>query len=247
MTRLSPLSLVSPLAVTFAVGVPAWQAWSGWGMSAAEFSGQGDATLRAASYAFSIWSVIYVGLGVFAVAHAWRVARDRFFQSLTWPAAIAICGCGVWILASAANARWVTVGVIIGSALAAAIAAVLAGRASSMIERWTTWGLPLLGGWLLVASTLNVSTIATAEGLLTPANAAVAAAVAVLVVVGVSAWLIGRGASVLYAVPPAWGLAAVAVAEWARHPGAAILAVAGAAGLAALAAWHLVKRLRPSR
>lgn len=54
-------------AVAFAILVPAIQALTGWGQSAAEFSAGGDGTLRAAGYAFSIWSVIYAGLVAYAV------------------------------------------------------------------------------------------------------------------------------------------------------------------------------------
>ena len=42
------------LAVAFALGAPAHHALTGWGLSAGEFASDGNTTLRAAGYAFSI-------------------------------------------------------------------------------------------------------------------------------------------------------------------------------------------------
>lgn len=241
MQRHTAPPVLIALATAFAIGVPAWQALSGWGLSAAQFSAQGDATLRAAGYAFSIWGVIYAGLVVFAVAYARGARRDGDLARLGVPASIAIAGCGVWILASGANARWATVAIIIVSAAAGLWATVLAGGGGTLRQRLTTWALPLLGGWLLIASTLNVATIATAEGLLSPAAATSVAKAAAVVLLAVASGAIWRGASALYAVPIVWGLVAVFVAERQRHPDAAAVALAAAAALgviAALLAWR---------
>jgi hypothetical protein len=49
-------------AAVFAVIVPVVQALGGFGLSQAEFAADGNQTLRVAGYAFSIWSLLYLGL-----------------------------------------------------------------------------------------------------------------------------------------------------------------------------------------
>jgi thiamine transporter ThiT len=133
------------------------------------------------------------------------------------------------------------VAVIFGSAAAGLWAAVLAGEARTMRQRWTTWALPLLGGWLLIASAINIVTVATAEGLLSSNAATPIAIVAASAVLAVAFVAIRRGASALYAAPVVWGLIAVFAAEHMRHPTAALIALAAAVAVAcfaALLAWR---------
>nr|QQZ51808.1 hypothetical protein JKL49_13480 [Phenylobacterium glaciei] len=66
-TRPLGRSLAVVLAVVAAIAIPAIQMTQHIGLSAAEFSGQGDQTLRAAGYAFSIWGLIYFGLAAYAI------------------------------------------------------------------------------------------------------------------------------------------------------------------------------------
>ena len=94
------------LAVVFAIVTPALQAWRDWGLDQREFAERGDETLRAAGYAFSIWSLIYAGLVAHAVAQVVdKGRREKLFAALS-PAIVAIIGCGLWIIASGLNARW---------------------------------------------------------------------------------------------------------------------------------------------
>ena len=63
------------LAVIFAIAVPAFQAMHPFGLSAAEFSFQGDATLRVAGFAFAIWGLLYLGMILYALHQALPMAR----------------------------------------------------------------------------------------------------------------------------------------------------------------------------
>ena len=93
-------------AVVFAIASPIVQMGAGVGLTAAEFSRSGDATLRAAGYAFSIWSVIYAGLVAFAIYQALpRRRNDALVDAVAGPAVVAIVGTGLWIWASALDAR----------------------------------------------------------------------------------------------------------------------------------------------
>lgn len=229
-------------AVAFALGAPALQAILGFGLSPAEFSRQGDGTLRAAGYAFSIWSVIYVGLVAYAVWQALpRNDASPVIGALALPSAVAIAGCGAWILASAFDARWLTVAIIVGSAAVLTAGLVRAarrgGKPTIAEQAFVWWPLGLLAGWLTIASAVNILTVLTAERLIGDMAkvGAVAGVAAVL-----AAALIGLRAMRLaaYGVAIAWGLVAVWVAEKAGKPDVAAVALGAAVLVAGYAAWQ---------
>lgn len=229
-------------AVVFALAAPALQATLGFGLSPSEFSRQGDSTLRAAGYGFSIWSVIYVGFLAYAIYQALpRNDGSRLIANLALPSVVAIAGCGAWILASAFDARWLSVAIIVSSAtsltwgLARAVDS--ANPASWGDRLCVLWPLALLAGWLTVASALNILTVMTAEGWLAelPKAAAFAGIVAVLI-----AALFALRATRLgvFGVPIAWGLVAVWTAERSTKGDVASLALAAAILVAAYATWQ---------
>jgi hypothetical protein len=222
--KLRTLAVIA--ATAFAILVPAWQALTDFGISAADFSRQGDSTLRAAGYAFSIWSVIYAGLVFYAVWQALpRNAESPVARAVGWPSVVAIAGCGVWILMSSLSWQWASVAVILISA-GAAIAAIVRGAPHG--GRAALWPLGLLAGWLTAASALNILTSATAKGLIGEAQAepaAVAGLIAVSVIAGV---VIRRTRSLPYAAAVVWGLIAIVIAERGNVPVAAIAALGAA-------------------
>lgn len=229
-------------AVVFALATPALQATLGFGLSPSEFSRQGDSTLRAAGYGFSIWSVIYAGLVAYAIYQALpRNDRSPVIASLALPSMIAIAGCGVWILASAFDARWLSVAIIVTSAasLSWALAkAVGRGNPTSWDQLCVFWPMALLAGWLTIASALNVLTVMTAEGLLVAVPKA--AAFTGIVVVLIAALFVLRATRLgAFGIPVAWGLVAVWVAERALKADVASLALGAAVLVAAYSAWQL--------
>ena len=212
-------------APVFAIAAPAIQSAMGLGLSASEFSRQGDGTLRAAGYAFSIWGVIYAGLAIYAVWQALpRTPESPLLRAVAWPSVIGIAGCGLWIFISALNWRWATVAVIAASTAAIIFAL---WRAASETERGriVLWPLGLLGGWLTAATALNLLTIMTAEGLIAPAQATTAAIAGLSGVAAVALAVIARTRSAPYAAAILWALAAVWVAERADNPPVAWVAV----------------------
>lgn len=223
-----PWAVVAGVAV--AIACPALQAVTGWGLSAGEFAADGDRTLKAAGYAFSIWSAIYAGLLSYGV---WQVlprnAGSPILQAMAWPSAAALMGIGAWIWASAADLKLVTVALIFLSA-GAAVLAVWPARNARGGDRWlAAFPLAALAGWLTVASALNLITSLTAWGLIQPAQETAAGIAGVAAVTGVSLAVLWRVRLAIYGVPVAWGLAAVFVAEQGRHPVSAWSALAAAA------------------
>ena len=240
-----PRRIATLAALAFALGAPASQALLGWGLSAQEFSGSGDDTLRAASYAFSIWGVIYAGLGAYAVYQALPRNADRpLVVAVGWPAVVAIAGCGAWICASALDARTATVAIIVISAAAITGALVGAMRRLPTVEMrdrlFVLWPLSLLAGWLTIASALNILTVLTAEGMLEGvAKAAAFTGLVAVLIVALAVLRVRRMA--VYGIPIAWGLVAVWVAERAAKPDVAAFAMGAAVLVGAYAAW----RMRP--
>lgn len=227
-------------AVALGLGAPALQAMTGFGLSAAEFAGDGNGTLRAAGYAFSIWSLIYAGLVAYAVWQTLpRNRDDPRLAAIARPSVVAILGCGLWICASALDLKIASVGIIVVSALALTIGLWrTAARDADLKSRFFVWWpLSLLAGWLTIASALNILTVLTAIGALegVARAAAFAGVVAVLIV---ALFVLRTGRLAVYGIPIAWGLVAVWVAEKDGKPDVAAVALGAAVLVGCYAAWQ---------
>lgn len=213
-------------AAAFAVLVPLIQSMGDFGLSASEFSRQGDRTLRAESYAFSIWSLIYAGLLAAGVYLA-RVSPTALRRGAVWPSTLAILSCGLWIIASSADLRWLSVAIILTGAFTASAVILRRRHEPSRFDQiFIFWPMALLAGWLTIASALNILTVMTAEGLVPPARADdfAIAGLAAVTVCGIGVGLRSRCA--VYLVPIVWGLIAVVYAEGDRGSVAMSAAVA---------------------
>lgn len=237
----APRKLAVIAAVVFAIAAPAAQAYLDIGLSASEFADQGNSTLRAAGYAFSIWSLIYLGLAAYAVWQALpRNTGNPAVKALAWPSVFAIVATGAWIYASAFNERWLTVAIIVAAAAAMVFGLVRASRGKSTFLDWLLvwWPLGLLAGWLTVASAVNILTVMTAEGMIGRDTALLAAAVGVLATAAVALWVVRRTAVLPYGVAVVWGLVAVWVAERPDNPALGWLAMFCAVAVGLAAAWY---------
>lgn len=241
-------TLMVVLAIAFAIALPAWQALAHFGLSQRDFAAQGDTTLRAEPWAFAIWSLIYAGLILYGLWQLWPGTKESpALRALAWPSVLAISGCGLWILASALDLRWLSVAIILVSAGALVMALARAPRPTSRILFWPLCGL---AGWLTIASALNVLTVMTAEGRIADPFAWALGGLAAVAFVGAAAtWAIG---SLAYTLPIIWGLIGVWSAEQADKPTVAVAAAgAGAAllvvGLARIGVRRGGTRLAPLR
>lgn len=256
IVRATPSQMTRRLVVlasaVFAVIIGQGQALLGWGQSAAEFSADSDATLRVAGFAFAIWAPIYLGLLIYAVRQVLpQTGESPLIHRFGWPSVVAFLGIGWWIVAAAFDWETVTVVLIFGSLIVLLLALLHdapAIRALSRTDRdrWmTVWPLALLAGWLTVAAPLNLITVATGNGdlpaMLSPTVWAILAIVAAaLLALGVT-W---RIRALPYALPVAWGLLGAFVAEQARNPALAVVALAASA-VVLVGAVILTFRLRP--
>lgn len=236
------------LALLAALAAPASQAIFGWGLQAQDFAEQGDRTLRAEGYAFSIWSVIYLGLIAYGVYQAVPAqSAHPALAKLRGPSAFTIAACGAWICASALNWRWATVVIIVSAAAALTLALARQAKISSTPKdlAFIWWPLGLLAGWLTIASGINLLTVLTAERLIAAGSLAWAyagvAAISVAAVAGLRATRL-----VAYGIPITWGLVAVWVAERGDKPSVALAALAAAVLVAAYALWTAWSARRPN-
>ena len=183
-----------------------------------------DATyLAPAGSAFSIWSVIYTGLGLFTVYQWFPSQRSSQRQrTLGWLVAASLLLNAAWILSVQAGSVILSVVVIVALLVVLAECfrryAVLNRPDGS--RRWAEWiavdgALGLYLGWVCVATAANTASALTSEGFrgfgIAPAVwAALVLAAAAAVGVGLAA--AGRG-RLAPAASLAWGLAWIAVSR----------------------------------
>ncbi|MEV0894314.1 tryptophan-rich sensory protein [Promicromonospora sp. MEB111] len=212
-----------------------------------------DATLLApASAAFSVWTVVYVGLAGYTVLQWFdgptprAQARQR---RLRLPVAGTMLLNAAWILVVQAGWLWMSV-LVIGALLVLlgrVFVILLRTRASGPLDRVLVDGvLGVYLGWVCVATAANVAAALTSAGFDGGGLAPEGWAVAVLVAVGaVGVALAVRGdGRIAVALAIAWGLSWIAVARWDGTPASAPTAAAAVAVAAVVLAVTLGVRVR---
>lgn len=197
-----------------------------------------DATLLApAGAAFSIWSVIYAGLGAYTVYQWVPSQRPSMRQRrLGWWVATSMLLNAAWILS--VQAGWLGISVLVILILLAVLAILFtiftSEKPTSIVDGIVTDGtLGLYLGWVCVAVCANITSALVAAGFggfnLAPGIWA-AVVLAVVAVVGVLLALRGNGRLAI-AASIAWGLVWIVVGRTLGAPESMTTAVA--AGLAA--------------
>lgn len=179
-----------------------------------------DATFLApASGAFSIWSVIYTGLGAYTIWQWLPSQRSSARQrSLGWLVSASLLLNAAWILSI--QAGWVGFSVLVIVVLLAVLALCFARYSRTPARNWIeaivvdgTLGLYL--GWVSVATCANIAAALTAAGFdgfgLAPEIWSIAV-LAVVAALGVALAAYGRG-RLAPAAALAWGLSWIAVSR----------------------------------
>jgi hypothetical protein len=195
-----------------------------------------DATLLApAGPAFSIWSVIYLGLAAYTVWQ-WLPAQasDARHRQVGWLAAASMLLNATWLLVTQQGWIWASVAVI------AALTAVLGVLVRRLTERPSfgvvetvivdgTFGAYL--GWVCVATCANVTAALVSSGIDPAPPASEAWAVGVIALAAGVGVLLARRLGGRYAVALAlaWGLSWIAVGRASDEPRSAATAVAAVA------------------
>ena len=213
---------------------------AGWAETVASRSNAAPTLLTPASYAFSIWSVIFAGCLVFALWHVVRSATP-LARRLGWLAAFAFWGNAVWEIRVPLNGfDLISLGLIMAIWLSAASMALIAagqGGRESLIAA----PLCLLAGWVNAAAFVNLTLTAQAMNWPLIGADSVAAAIGILAAATLAAAVfVYRSRSLSYAAATGWGLAAIHLANRdGGEPAIALAALiaAGALGLALAAGW----------
>lgn len=180
-----------------------------------------SATLIAPSGpAFSIWSVVYLGLAGYVVWQWLPATNDsRWAGATRLPAAAAIALNGLWLLVVFAG--WVGLSVIVMGGIVLSLGMVLRRtatlpRESLAADVWVsaTYGLYL--GWICVATCANIASWLVGLGVDPATSTSAWITVAVLVaVLAIVAWLLSRTAQPVVrgalAATATWGVAWTAV------------------------------------
>ncbi|GAA4725533.1 hypothetical protein APR04_001155 [Promicromonospora umidemergens] len=222
--------------------------------SAADGALAADATLLApASGAFSVWTVVYLGLAGYTVLQWFptpaSAARQRH---LRLPVAGTMLLNTAWILVVQAGWIWASVAVIavLLALLCRVLVILMRSRASGPLERVLVDGtLGVYLGWVCVATAANVAAALTSSGFdgagLDPETWAVTMLV-VLGGIGIALATRSRG-RIAVAAAIAWGLAWIAVARWDTMPHSGPTATAAAAVAVTVLGVTLVLRVRAAR
>ena len=229
------------------IGTPVEQSSSG--------SLSAEATLLApAVRAFSIWSVIYLGL-IGYVIWQWLPANAASTRArrIGWLSALSMALNGLWLLVVQVGALWLSVIVI--AALVATLGELMrrlgkprATAAGEYLLVDGTFGLYL--GWVSVATLANVTATLVASGVDPDPEVAEYLAVAVLAVGAVLGAILARvlGGRIGVAVAMGWGLFWIAVGRLTGQPSSDLAGVTAAIGAAVVVvATALVLRGRPAR
>lgn len=211
-----------------------------------------DATLIApAGPAFSLWSVIYLGLFAYTVWQ-WLPSSDVSLARATgWWAAASMLLNAAWLLV--VQQGWLQLSVVVILALAGVLGVLVATLAhrgtSSLAERLVldgTFGLYL--GWVSVATCANIAATLVDGGVpATGTGPEITTVVVLLVVLGLAGWYAARlGGRLAVGLAMAWGLGWIAYNRLAGEPHSTLVG-ATAAAVAVLVLAVFAARVRPAR
>jgi len=200
--------------------------------------------------AFSIWSLVYLGLVAYTVWQALPAQRaDERQRRVGYPVAVTLVLNAVWILTAQAGFL-VLSGVVIVALLATLMwvfRALMTSRPRTAVEGVVLDGtLGLYLGWVSVASIANIASILTASGLQPGTTGRDAWAVALLLVAGAVGVVLALrdGGRLAPSAAIAWGLAWVAVGRLTGELISVPAAVAALVAAAAVVVVTLVARTR---
>ncbi|EFQ81981.1 hypothetical protein HMPREF0063_12888 [Aeromicrobium marinum DSM 15272] len=204
------------------------------GPGSAPGSGGPDLLITPASWAFSIWGVIYALAVVHAVVVLVRgpglVPRRLQIDQL-----VLYLGAAAWVGLAGLDSSVATAAALLVMTVAAVDGVVVAARAivsPAWAEVLTRVTIGLYAGWVSVAVFLNLSTAAVSIDLLDATDSGWQIGVLVVAVATLVAVLLAAGANPAYAAAGVWAMVAITVAGGSdRSATITTIAVAAAVGL----------------
>lgn len=181
-------------------------------------------SIQPVGWAFAIWGLIYVALGVHAI-YGWRQRVDDLdWDHIRRPLGAALLVGSVWLWIATKNPYAATFG--IWAMLACAVAALL--RAKPGKDRWLlTFPPAIFAGWLTAAANVSLGVMIAGYGWLTDTESA-AAMLALTLAIAVVVQL-RRPLAPEYGLTVIWALIGIIAANWVPNVTVAVLAGAGIA------------------
>lgn len=212
-----------------------------------------DATLLTpAGSAFSIWTVIYLGLIGYLI---WQWlpsnATKPKARATGWWAAASLLLNGAWLGVTQAGWLWVSVLVIVALAfvlgkVCLALNDTTPDGAFEWLALYVTFGLYL--GWVCVATVANITAAAVGTGIKLGGAEPIVAVVVLLIAGGLGVFLarIMPGQPAI-GVAMCWGLAWIAVGRLVADPQSLLVGAVAAVCAAGVLAAHVLSAMRTSR
>ena len=214
------------------------------GVTPDQVSAKYETVLTPAGYAFSIWTLIYVGLIAFSVYQLLPSQIVRFRRVRTLVIASCVLNCG-WVFFWHQERIGACLVLIIGLALVLGLIIWQLGTADSARE-WlvarAVFGLYF--GWVTCAAFVNILIWLQYSGIITVSAATPIAAAFILMAAGIAVLVRWRLSDFMFPLAVAWALTAISV----KQSGNTAIVVAGAVGTitALITAGSVVTRLRDS-
>lgn len=178
-----------------------------------------------AGWAFAIWSVIFVGVIVFAAWQAAPIRRGARYDGIGTPFVVANLLNGLWQIPWLLGYLGVAAVVIFGILLSLIWLYVkLDQMALRGPDRWAL-GVPtsLFLAWLTAAAPLNVTVWLASIGV---AGGGISwGPILIVIVVAIGAWVLRNTADVAFALVLVWAFAGIAAKQWGDAPLIAALGV----------------------
>lgn len=213
-----------------------------------------DATLLSpAVQAFSIWSVIYLGLTAYVVWQ-WlpRQTTSELARVTGWWAAASLLLNAAWLGVTQVGWLWVSVLVILALAyvlgrLCRELRDRPAANLGELIVVHLTFGLYL--GWVCLATIANITSAAVASGVEFGQGIEAVVAIVVLIIAAALGMVLARSLSgqVAIGVAMAWGLAWIAVGRITDEPRNVLVGAAAVVSAVIVLGAHLARARRSPR
>jgi hypothetical protein len=189
-----------------------------------------------ASYAFSIWGLIFMALfaqAIFFISRAFSTSKDSDFLSQIGPYLImANIGNGLWVYMWLMEHTGLSVVVMLGI-----LASLLITILNTNMERWDAprpiivwvwWPIAIYSGWIAVATIANISAYLAKAGWTGGIPEATWAIAMIIIAVILNLFMIATRNLREFASVGVWALIAIAVRHWGSLPSIQWTALIGA-------------------
>ena len=178
-------------------------------------------SIQPVGWAFAIWGLIYLALGIHAIYGFLQRQDDADWDAIRRPLGAALLVGSVWLWIATMNPFAATFG--IWAMLACAVVALM--RAKAGKDHWLlTFPVAIFAGWLTAAANVSLGVMIAGYGWLTDTQSA-AAMLALTLAIGVTVQL-RRPMAPEYGLTVIWALIGIIAVNW--QPNVTVAAIAGA-------------------